>query len=67
MCEAIYDTHEAGLVARSDNESNRCLEEAELIDTLEKHLGQGSDVQCTSLYFLQRTKSVENDTAISWG
>lgn len=41
MCEAIYDTHEAGLVARGDSESNRCTEEAELIDTLEKHLGQG--------------------------
>lgn len=41
MCEAIYDTHKAGLVARSDSESNRCTEEAEYKDTLEKHLGQG--------------------------
>lgn len=33
MCEAIYDTHEAGLVAGSNSESTRCTEEAELIDT----------------------------------
>lgn len=50
MCEAIYDTHKAGLVACSDSESNRCTEEAEYIDTLEKHLGQGCTMYMPILF-----------------